>query len=580
MMHADAFTISFLLLLTAVLAVGLMRRIGAPPLLGYLAAGLVLGPGGIGLVREGAGMNFLAELGVILLMFMAGLEFSLPRMLAARTAVFGGGGLQVGLTTLLVAATLHLLAAAPLVPAVLIGGAVAMSSTALSLKQLAEVGELDAQHGRLAVGVLLFQDLATLPFLVLVAAGPGTDDAVGGGHLLRQMGIAGGALLVLGILLRPLLRRFLLWVARARSNELFLLAAFLLALGTAYAAHLVGLSPALGAFFGGMVVGESDFRHEVEDDLRPFRDLLLGIFFISIGMMVEPVVLRDAPLAVLAWLSVLTIGKAVVVMAAGRLVRLPADIVRRLGLVLAHGGEFGLLILTQGSDVGLIDDGWARPLLAALVLSMAVAPFLIRLNGRIAAWSSKRGHEQSLDAAMADARAQADLRDHVLLLGCGRVGRLVALVLEAADLPCLAIESDIDRVRRARRQGLRVLYGDARRRRLLDAAGLTHARLVLLTFDTPDAVARIIRHVRARRPDLPVLASASDTDHLDVLTEAGAHAVFVEAHAAGLALADETLVFAGLEREQAATIVAQVRATLNPELAGHLSLSGHPPAPR
>lgn len=252
-------------------------------------------------------------------------------------------------------------------------------------------------------------------------------------NFLAELGVV---LLALGIVLRPLLRSFLVWVARARSNELFLLAAFLLALGTAYGAHLAGLSPAIGAFLGGMVVGESDFRHEVEDDLRPFRDLLLG---------------------------------------------------------------------------------------------------------------------------------------------CGRVGRLVALVLGAAGLPYLAIERDIDRVRGAHRQGLRMLYGDARRRRLLEAAGLMRARLVLLTFDTPSVAPRILHQVRSRRPDLPVLVSATDADRLEDLTRAGAHAVFVEAHAAGLALADEALVFAGFDRRHADEVVAQVRAELNPELAGYLNLPARPP---
>lgn len=342
---ADALLIkSLIVILASACAVGLLTRVGLPAAIGYLLAGIVIGPHGLHFLATSEEARFLAELGVIFLMFMVGLEFSLPAMLAARADVFGAGSLQVGLTLLRVAGGVAVLGG-DWPAAIFLGGAVAMSSTAIALKQLADQGEVSTQHGRLAAGILLFQDLATLPFLTGIGLWA-QGDAPNSVAVLRQLAIAALALGATALVSRPVFRMVLTWVARTRSADLFLLAVLLLALGTALAAHLVGLSPPIGAFLAGMVVGESDFRHQVEDDIRPFRDVLLGLFFVTVGMEVDPSIIAVFPGMVLGWIAVFVPGKALATAVVAAIMRWPMQSGIRVAAILAHGGEFGLLLLT------------------------------------------------------------------------------------------------------------------------------------------------------------------------------------------------------------------------------------------
>ena len=315
-------------------------------------------------------------------MFMVGLEFSLPKLIAARATVFGAGGLQVGLTTLIGAAA-AISFGVGWQAALVIGGVVAMSSTAITLKQLSDDGELGSQHGRLAVGILLFQDLATLPFLVLVGAG-------------QNEGFS-------GLMLAPRARSSRLqpssslpWspgrcfgrlcpgLPTRGPAELFLLCSLALALGTAFAAHGAGLSPPIGAFLAGMVVGETDFRHQIEDDIRPFRDVLVGLFFVTIGMQVDLAIIGAAPLALLAWMTVFLLGKAALLALVATVLRWPALVALRVAIILAHGGEFGLLLLTQAMAAGVIEPDPGQAMLVALAFTMGLAPILIQRSAWVA----------------------------------------------------------------------------------------------------------------------------------------------------------------------------------------------------
>src|SRR5258708_5455584 len=380
---ADALLIKTLVvLLASVSAISLVARAKLPAAAGYLLAGLVIGPHGLQLIATSDETRFLAELGIIFLMFMVGLEFSLSAMIAARRDVFGAGSLQVGFTVLMVAG-LAMLGGIGLPTAVLLGGAVAMSSTAITLKQLVDQGDVSSHEGRVVLGILLFQGLAALPFLVVLGVGKqsGGPEPL---ETLRQLGIAAGALGIAAFVCKPVFRTWLTWVARTNSADLFLLTVLLLALGTAFAGRLAGLSAPIGAFLAGMVVGESDFRHQVEDDIRPFRDVLLGLFFVTTGMEVDPSTITAAPTAVLAWIIACLPGKALVVLLVGAIMRWPAPVSTRAALILAHGGEDGLLLLTLAMKVGAIEPNVGEPALLALAATMALGPMLILRSARFA----------------------------------------------------------------------------------------------------------------------------------------------------------------------------------------------------
>jgi len=552
----------------ATVVVGLFTGLGLPAVVGYLAVGLIIGPYGLQLLEAGEEAVFLAELGVVLLMFMVGLEFSLPALLESRTAVLGGGSLQVGLTVLAVAAVTMLLGT-DWRAAIVLGGAVAMTSTAISLKQLADQNELGTAHGRLAVGVSVYQDLATLPFLVALDVwqrrSTGSDSPL-------MLAFAAAAVVIAVVLSRPALRRAMAWVAGTKSADLFLLATLLFALGAAYIAHAVGLPLAIGAFLAGMVIGESDFRHQVADDIRPFRDVLLGLFFATVGMQIDPSIIAISPWLVLGWVMVFIPGKALLTWAAATLLRWSLQLRIRLALLLAYGGEFGLLLLTQAIAANIVTAEVGQPVLIALVISMLLAPLLIQHSQRFervvsGALRKRIGSER--DSAPATSAKDAE---HVLICGCGRIGRLVAATLDAAKLAYLAIEYDIVRFEEARKSGLRVVFGDAGRRNILDLAGLANAKLVVITFDSSPGVERALHCMRANARIVPSLISVKDERRAVVLAQLGATAVFPENLAAGFALAHQALLQHGFSQTDAARFVTAVRRKLNPEFCSKVGV--------
>jgi CPA2 family monovalent cation:H+ antiporter-2 len=556
MTHELLFHLMLLLLGSAGL-VALCHRLGLSSIVGYLLAGLVFGPWGLGLLGDTGAIRVLAEVGVVLLMFTIGLEFSLPRLLASRRLVLGLGGSQVVLTTAVFAGGFILAGVSPAF-AVILGGAFAMSSTAIALKQLGEQGELRTVHGQAATAVLLFQDIAAVPFLVLLPL-LGNEGGSFGGLLGITLLKALLVFVTLAVLGRKLLPRILHWVADTHSLELFMLTVLSLALAAAGLSMAAGLSATLGAFMAGMLLGETHFRHQVEADIRPFRDLMLGVFFISIGMQLDPGVLLRQPLWVLAVVAGLVLLKGLLIWVPVRLFGHPPGDALRVAAVLAHGGEFGLLLVSQVMLLALVDSVLLQPVLAGLILSMLLAPLLIRFNGRLVRrhgdGTSLPGEPENLPEAV------GELHDHVVICGYGTLGQGVTAVLEERNVPVLAIDRDARLVRECRANGHRVLFGDAGNAVLLELARLPQARALAITFHDPPAARRIIAQARRLRPELPVLVHtehgwAGDEEYLPPNVT-----IFDSVLESSLMYARALLLLAGVDDQSSERAVAEVRAS-------------------
>ncbi|MEY4933133.1 MAG: hypothetical protein RLZZ403_1453, partial [Pseudomonadota bacterium] len=458
-MVSSALTQLLVLLAFSLLVVAGFRRLDLPPILGYLAVGMLLGPHVLNLAANDETTRVLAEFGVVFLVFTLGLEFSLPRMMAMRWEVLGLGGAQVILTTSLIALAVGALGTPPLV-AIVIGGALAMSSTAIVIRQLADQSELNRTHSRLAVGILLFQDLAFVPFLALESA-LSSAETFDGAAVATAVARAAVALLIVLAGGRWLLRPLFHEIGRARSTELFTLAVLFVALASAWATQSVGLSMALGAFLAGMLLAETEYRHQIEVVIRPFRDILLGLFFISIGTLLDLRLLFTQLWFVILLVLVLQVAKAGIVMVLANQIAKDWRKSLRTGLVIAQGGEFGFALLTLMINDRLASPELVQPLLAATVVSMALSPLLIRHSGRIAEWLIKRQSTEAADMAREVAKQwDVSRRDHVIVCGFGRVGQNVARVLEKQGFEYVALDMDPRRVRQAREAGDPVVYGD------------------------------------------------------------------------------------------------------------------------
>jgi CPA2 family monovalent cation:H+ antiporter-2 len=538
-------------------------RLRFSPVTGYLLTGVLVGPHGFGLLPATEGIRFLGELGVVLLMFIIGLEFSLPRMLAARAVVFGLGSLQVALTTL-AGGVLAWLIGIGLVGSLLIGGAIAMSSTAIAAKQLTDQQELNTQHGRLALGILLFQDLATLPFLILTDALSGQGEA-SPAFAAGRAALAVVLFLAIALLVRRTLGRMFEALARTRSAEVFLLGILSLVLLAAFGAEELGLSLPIGAFLVGMIIGESDFRHQVEDEIRPFRDVLLGLFFLTVGMAVDPRTILTHPLFVVAALASLVALKAAIVFGVAWVMGWSASSAFRGGLILAHSGEFALLLITQALAAALVPADMGQVVLVTVVLSMALAPLLIQWNGILAqlpGLGSSQPASQPDEAVVAE--ASDSLSGHVILGGCGRVGCLVAKVLDIGGIPYVAIEHDIDRLRQARARGHHVVFGDATRAAILHAAGLERAKVIVTTLDSLSGSERLVHRVRHMGITIPIIVRTHDMASAKGLAETGATHVLPDSLAAGLGLSDHLLRVLGVAPQEIVDRIEHVRSVPDP----------------
>jgi CPA2 family monovalent cation:H+ antiporter-2 len=565
-MEQEVLGSTLVLLALSVAAVSLLRRIQLPAILGYLLVGVIAGPHAFGWLGHGEAIHLLAEIGVVFLLFMIGLEISIPHLQTMKGTVLGLGGSQVLLTTL-VAGGIAWYAGVSWQGAVVIGGAFSLSSTAIAARQLTEQLEMQSRHGRVALGILLFQDLAVVPFLVLIPIFADGSESM----LAPMLWALGKGILAFAIMfalghwvLRPLFHQ----VATTRSIELFTLTILLVSLTAAWITNRLGLSLALGAFLAGIMLGESEYRHQIETEVRPFRDVLMGLFFISIGAQLDLTVLPDIWPWVLLTGGGLVIGKGLLITAITRLGGHEMGVAVRSGAVLAQGGEFGFALLALALANNLLSLEQSQPVLAAIILSMALAPILIRHNGRFAkriCTTYLRNMETTAQSLESGAR---ELRDHVIICGFGRIGQNLASFLREEGFDYVALDLDPMLIREAWEAGERVYYGDSTHREILKKAGIQRARALAVTFDGLPTQQRIIHAARSLSDDLMIVVRTHDDHHLEELQAAGANDVVPESIEASMMLAAHLLVHLDVPRDEVERLVEKARADRYRRLRG------------
>jgi CPA2 family monovalent cation:H+ antiporter-2 len=557
--------LTLLYLVAAVLGVAVCRTFKLPPMLGYLVVGVAIGPNALALGDDPEGLRHLGEFGVVFLMFVIGLEFNLPKLRAMRTHVFGLGLFQVVLTIVVITfASLFLAAMAPTLwrmdwrTAVALSGAVAMSSTAIVVKLLSERLELETEHGKRVIGVLLFQDLAVVPLLVLIPALSSPPE-----QLLMALGVAAlKAAALIAVLLvggQRVMRWWLTIVARRKSEELFVLNLLMVTLGLAWLTEMAGLSLALGAFIAGMLISETEYKHQVETDIRPFHDVLLGLFFISIGMMLDWRLVWERWGLVLLLMTMPVLFKLGLVTVLARMLGASMGVSLRTGLYLAQAGEFGFVLLTLSNQNQLVPPALLNPILASMVLSMLATPFIIMYSNRIVMkLVASEWLQQSLQMTTI-ARKSINANKHVIICGYGRCGQNLARMLEREGIPYMALDLDPDRVRQAAAAGDSVVFGDAARLQALAAAGLARASAVVVTYlDVPGAL-KVLANVRGHAPQVPVIVRTQDDRDLEKLQAAGATEVVPEALEGSLMLASHALALVGVPMRRVIRIVQDQR---------------------
>ncbi len=556
-MH-EALSVALILLGSAVAVVVLFRRMSMPAILGYLLVGAAIGPGALGLVAATEVSRELAELGVVFLMFSVGLEFSLPQLMAMRGTVFGFGGSQVVLT-MAIAAAVAIAADQSWKTGLIVGGVIAMSSTAIISKMLSEQAQLHTPAGRQIMGVLLFQDLAVIPLLVLIPALALPAEALAGAIAIALVKAAVVLAVVLFVgqrLMRPLFHM----VARQKSSELFVLFVLLVTLGLAWVTALAGLSLALGAFLAGMLISETEYRYQVEDYIKPFRDVLLGFFFVTIGMLLDPRVLASQwPVVALVVVSLLAV-KFVLVFVLARRFGNEKPTSLRAALALAPAGEFGFVLLALAGREGALDPGTLQVVLAGTLLSMIVTPLLMANTERIVLYFVESEWTQRAMALHQLAVKTMATQGHVIVCGYGRSGQALARFLEKEGVSVIALDADPERVRQAAAAGDSVVYGDASRREVLAAAALSRAMAVVVSFADTAKALTILAHVREMRPELPVIVRTWDDTDVGKLREAGAAEIVAEVVEGSLMLATQTMMLLGVPLNRVLRRLREVRS--------------------
>ncbi|MDQ1242424.1 MAG: hypothetical protein QG550_1675 [Pseudomonadota bacterium] len=536
-------------LAATVIAVPLFRRLKLSSVLGYLAAGMVIGPWGLGLFDDVESVLHLAEFGVVLLLFVIGLELQPSRLWVLRHSVFGAGAAQVALTTAVLAAAIIALGTS-WAPALVIAFALSLSSTALVLQVLAERGELTARHGRASFAILLFQDLAIMPALVLLPLLAGQADTQVD---WRAIALPIAAIFVVVVAGRFLLRPVLRIVAATRVQEAFTAAALLVVVGTALLFESAGLSMALGAFIAGVLLADSEYRHELEADIEPFKGLLLGLFFIAVGMTANLDVLVERPLVIAGLTLGYLVLKSLAVWIGARLTRHDPPTAWRMAVSLAGGGEFAFVLFSLAAGDGLLPRATVDLLVLVVTLSMVLSPLLIGAADRLA----RRLRPPSTPPAYDRIEPE---EPRVLIAGFGRFGQIVARVLRARQIRFTALEVSQAQVDFVRRFGNKLYYGDASRLEMLRAAGAEHAQLLVLAIDDVEASVRAAELARRHFPRLRVLARARNRQHAFRLMEAGVSDIWRETLASSLEVAEAALVALGTPRDAAASQVRKFRA--------------------
>ncbi len=540
------------LLGAAVIAVLISTRLGLGSQLGYLAAGAIIGPFGFGVITDAEKLRHIGEFGVVFLLFMIGMEMKPQRLWIMRRLVFGLGGLQVLSTGAVLAAGAHLVVGLDIKIAIVIGLGLALSSTAFGVQMLSERNELTSHHGRNSFAILLFQDLAVVPLIVLLpllAVGEIAVSTSMGLAVVQAAGIIVAVILAGRYAIGPVMHA----IARIGNSDTFVAMALLLVLGFAWVMNQVGLSLALGAFMAGVLLAESEYRHQIEADILPFRGLLLGLFFMSVGMSLDPGPLAEHAGLVIGATMALLIIKAGMIFGLSLLAKAPVAVAVRTGFLLSQAGEFGFVLFSIAAGDGILPPAILDVSIAIVVLSMILTPVTVFIGGRVA--------ERFAVAVPGEVhREVAEESRPVLIAGFGRVGETVANMLAAANVPYVAIDADADRVKRARRHGYHVYFGSAGRPEVLRSVGAEHARLIVVTLDDPKVAEAMVRTVRRIYPHVPVHVRAHDWDVADTYTELGVDHAMPETVEASLRLGAAALEAAGVDVDRRRALFEELSA--------------------
>ena len=554
----ESIQLIILLLVSSVLMVALFRYLRLPPMIAYFVVGLILGPYALGVLPDSESSRHFVEFGIVFLMFTIGLEFSLPKLNSMRHILFGLGGAQVAITlaTTMVFSTFLGL---DLAAAFIIGSALTMSSTAIVSKILMERIDLNSRHGQLSIGILLFQDIAVIFILILI---PVFNSQVVDLYSVLWMSLF-KIIVLLFILFRvgqPVMNFWFGIVAKQKSRELFVLNVLMITLIFAYVTKLTGLSYALGAFLAGMLISETRYRYQVESDIASFRDILLGLFFISIGMMLNIEVLIEYYPTIFLLFFVYTIFKVTVITYLAKLFKYELGVGIRSGVILGQAGEFSFVILALGQEQNLISGDILQIILSVCLLSMLFASFIIPFNGRIARYISKEYLKNSEKLVNKIEASSEDFSGHVIICGYGRGGQYLGRFLKEENISFIAIDMDLNRVNDAANAGEKVMYGDASRRVVLRAAGIERAKALVIAYSDDRSSLKVINVIREIYPDLPVIVRTRDESSIQQLQDAGATDVVPEVLESSLMLASHALVILDVPL---ARVIKKIRAFRN-----------------
>jgi CPA2 family monovalent cation:H+ antiporter-2 len=531
------------ILSSAVLIVWLFRCLHLPAILAYLVAGMLVGDHGLSLVQDQVDYDHFAELGIVFLLFTLGLEFSLPKLIAMRHLVLAVGSLQVGIS-LVFFMGIALFFGQTFASSLVIGGIIALSSTAIVIRQLSETGAMKRKSGQLSVAILLFQDVAVVPLLIIIPMFAQESDTSMAVELL--IALVKGVFVVTLLMFagKWLLPRLFNLVAQVRTDELFVLTTLLVTLVASSLTQWFGLSMALGAFLAGMMLGESQYKHQLEADIRPYRDILLGLFFVTVGMKLDIGIVYASPFTILGVMVSFMVVKILIIAFLAQRAGEASKDAWAAGFMLAQMGEFGFVLIALANQVKLLPVETASILLGAGVLSMAITPYMINNARR---WSLLLSNEKPIETDhLTELPEQTELSDHVIICGFGRIGQTVSRFLKQESIKFVAIDIDPLRASKARDAGENVLFGSSRQTELLQAAHLSQAKLVVIAFGEDKQSLEVIQKVRSLSPDVPILVRTRNDDQLQALQEAGANQVVPESLEGSLMLVSQVLSLTGV----------------------------------
>lgn len=548
-------------LVAAIVVVVAFNRLRTSPVVGYLVAGMLIGPFGFALIHESESATALAEFGVVFLLFMIGLEFSQERLRAMANLVFGLGALQVVLTATVIGAFSSFVLGLGREAAIIIGAGLALSSTAFVLQILTERSERATPFGNASFAILLFQDLAIVPFLMLVSLfGAGAENfwASMGFAILKAVAALVAVILIGRLVVRPLFRL----VAETRSAELFVAATLLTILGTGWLLTLVDISMVMGAFLAGLLLSETEYRHQIEADIRPFRGILLGLFFMTVGMSINSTFAVAQALDILMVVAAILFTKTVMIGALTSAFGYSLPHALRVGFLLSQGGEFGFVLFLAAGSAGILGEGAVQLLLTAVTLTMVLSPLMAAAGARL----GRRFEDRKAQAAHGPARIADELEDHIIIAGFGRVGQTVSKLLNDAGITNVALDMNAARVAACRDAGFNAYYGDASQIAILQSMGVGRARGAVVTIDQPIEIDRVVSALRELAPDLPTFVRARDLEHARALERLGATEAVPEALEASLQLGAITLAAIGAKQSEIFDVLQELRESDYAEL--------------